>query len=375
MKSNITVLLFNDFTNDNRVFKECKTLVNNGYEVELIATAFDKTLPKEEVIEGFTIHRLGVGGFKLLPYNLFLFWIQIIFKYNKSRIFHCNDLYALPPAYFLKIFNRDIKIVYDCHEHETEAQIYNGKKILKWLAQIFERLMIYSADEIICVSESIANDYVNIYDIEKPKLVLNSPSYINFKKENLFREELGIPKEKEIFLFQGKYMPGRGIDNLVEVFEELEEKNKDIVLVFLVYGEGVEELRDRIKNNKNMYWHEKVPVSNYMKYVSSADWGIYLMENTCKNNDYALPNKVFDYVLGGLPVVVSNLTEIGNFVRSNKLGYVVDSNNKEEVVEILSKIDKSTKKEFIPNLKSIAKKYSWEEQEKVLVKIYNSIQI
>lgn len=374
MKKKIINLLFNDFTNDNRVLKESRSLVKAGYEVELLATHFDSKLSNKETIEGIKVIRVNVGRLKLLPWNLIRFWIKAVTKYRKEKIFHCNDLYALPPAWFIKKFiSQDVKIVYDCHEHETEAQIYIGKPIIKLLAKLFERIMIYDADKVISVSTSIADDYVRLYDIERPKLVLNTPYYQEYKGYDLFRKELGIPKDKIIFLFQGGYISGRGIDSLLNIFEILEKENPQLVLAFLVYGKGKEELKKIVNNHNNMYWHEKVTPLVYMKYVSSADWGIYLMEDLCLNHQYALPNKIFDYALGGLPVVVSNLKEMSKFVKDNKIGYVVNPENIKETVAILKKIDSKTKTNFVQNLKNIAREYNWENQEKVLLNIYSSL--
>jgi len=369
-------LLFNDFTNDNRVLKESRTLQSNGFDVILLATHFKKELPKEEVIEGFKVRRINVGRIKLLPLNLILFWIKVVFLYKKEGIIHANDLYALPPAAFIKKFiNKRVKVVYDCHEHETEGRIYMDKKYMKAFAIFFEKILIYTADSVITVSESIAKDYVKIYGIKEPELVMNCPvlSKENGNKYDLFREKFDISKDKTIFLLQGGYMPGRGYQRLIEVFKKLEKTNKDLVLVFLIYGEGTEELKDMIEGCKNIYWHEKVPVLEYMKYVKSADWGILLLENLCVSYDYSLPNKLFDYVGGGLPVVVSNLKELSNFVEKNKVGYVVDACSPENVIEVLSGINKDTKSKFEKNLKIVAKEYSWEKQEKVLLKIYNSL--
>ena len=219
-------LLFNDFTNDNRVLKISRSLQNNGYEVILVATHFDKSLPKEEIIEGFKVKRFDVGRVKFLPLNLILFWFVVIKNFRKEKIFHCNDLYALPPAYIIKkFFNKEAKIVYDCHEHETEAKIYLDKPIIKRLAKIFERKTIGVADEVITVSDSIAEEYVSMYQIKKPSLVLNTPPLKKEMKYDLFRENLNIGKDKTIFLFQGAYIPGRGTENLLEVFQKSEKIN------------------------------------------------------------------------------------------------------------------------------------------------------
>lgn len=374
MRKKVINILFNDFTNDNRVLKESHSLIKGGYNVELVATRFDKTLPKEENIRDIQVVRFDVGSIKFLPLNLFLFWYKIVKNYSRERVFHCNDLYALPPAYFIKIFlNKKAKIVYDCHEHETEAGIYIGKPILKFFAKIFERVMIKKVDKVITVSESIANDYVDMYGIEKPSLVLNCPEYRKYEKYDLFREKLGIGKDKTIFLYQGAYFPGRGVEKLIDIFDRLESKDNKQVLVLLVYGDKIEFLKDKIKGKKNIYWHDKVRLEVYMEYVASADWGIYLMENTCKNHDYALPNKIFDYIAGGLPLILSNLKEMGDFVVKNKVGCVIDPNNISKVMRLLNSIGKESKAIFKNNLLVTYKKYCWEEQEKVLLKVYNSI--
>lgn len=140
MRKKVINILFNDFTNDNRVYKESISLIKGGFDVELVATRFDKKNSIIQDLDGIKIRRVSVGKLAILPLNLLFFWFNIIKLYKKEEIFHCNDLYALPPAYIIKkFFNKDVKIVYDCHEHETEAGVYLGKPLLKWLAKIFEK--------------------------------------------------------------------------------------------------------------------------------------------------------------------------------------------------------------------------------------------
>jgi glycosyltransferase involved in cell wall biosynthesis len=376
MKKKIINILFNDFTNDNRVLKESVSLINGGYTVELIATKFDKKLKDTENIKGINVKRVTVGAITFLPLNLFLFWVKVIIKYRDENVFHCNDLYALPPAYVIKkFFNKEVKIVYDCHEHETEAGIYIGKPILKKFAQIMERLIISSVDRVITVSDSIAEDYIDMYEIKKPYLVLNCPPYKAYSRKNLFREKFDIGKDKILFLYQGEYLKGRGVDKLINIFKDLEDKNENLALILLVYGDNLKELKENIQGCSNIYWHDKVSKEVYMNYVVSCDWGIYLMENTCKNHDYALPNKLFDYVMGNIPIVVSNLKEMSRFVENYKLGYTIDPDDYDAIINLLKGIDISTKEKYINNLKNASKEYSWEEQEKVLIKVYNSLKI
>ena len=174
-------------------------------------------------------------------------------------------------------------------------------------------------------------------------------------------------------MYQGSIFQVEGVDKLIDIFNKLERKGNKQALVLLVYGENIESLKDKIKDSKNIYWHDKVSSAVYMEYVASADWGIYLMENTCKNHNYALPNKIFDYIAGGLPLILSNLKEMGDFVVKNKVGYVMEPNDISKVVLLLSSIGEESKSVFKNNLQTTSKKYCWGEQEKVLLKIYNSI--
>ena len=132
----ITILLFNEYTNDIRVYKESNSLRKAGFKVHIVAT-LAKGLKKNEVVNGISIKRIKVDYRNIFLINLIVFWIKAIFKYRKSSIFHCNDLYTLPIGAAIKIlFNKNAKIVYDCHEHETEAYIYKRKPIIKYFAII-----------------------------------------------------------------------------------------------------------------------------------------------------------------------------------------------------------------------------------------------
>lgn len=367
-------ILFNDFTNDNRVFKECKTLQKNGYDVTLVATRFDRSLPIEEELEGFKVRRFNVGRIKFLPLNLLLFWFSIIKYYRNSSVFHCNDLYALPPAYFIKkILKKRAKIVYDCHEHETEAQIYIGNPILKMSAKIIERKMIPYADKVIVVSKSIRDDYVDMYKINPPALVMNCPNFHTYKNEEYFRKVFKIPKENIILLYVGIYKQGRGLERLISLFKRATKKNKKLSLVLLTWGDGIEKLKESIKDDKNIFIHGSAPLNVFMGYVASADFGVLLLENISKNNDYALPNKLFDYVMAKLPVITSNLKEMAQFINENKVGYVVDLNDEKKIIDLMVNLDVNTKKALLPNLERARKIYTWKNQEKVLVNLYKTL--
>jgi glycosyltransferase involved in cell wall biosynthesis len=365
--------VFNDFKNDIRVLKENVTISKIGLKTIVVATSSSKKMPKNEIKKSIKVERVRLTGFGIMPFDLIVYWIICIFKYRKYNIFHCNDLYTLPVGVVIKrLFNKKTKIIYDCHEHETEAHIYKNKKILKYIAKIIERSLIKYADQVITVSQSIAKDYAKRYGIKEPLLVLNCPYYNKYKKKNLFREKFKIPSQTKILLYQGEYRSGRGLEIIINGFNNLPD-HIDMAFVMLGYGEYGEKIKKIISNKKKIFIHPPVSTQIYMDYVCSADIGVHLMENTCLNHDYALPNKVFEYAMAGLPVVVSNLKEIKQVVEDNGIGFVLNENTTGSFLAMLEKINKINLECFVDKLKSFSSKYNWEEQEKVMSKIYQSI--
>ncbi|MDY0121146.1 MAG: glycosyltransferase [Sulfurimonas sp.] len=371
----VTSIVLNNFKNDSRVLKESISLQNAGYKVQVVALHEDP-LEEYEQVQNISVHRVKLKSrrwskqkaVQLLKYIELVY--QVVKQYQGSDILHCNDLNALPIGVFIKkFFNRDAKVVYDAHEYETELNNLKGtqKKLATWL----ERRLIKYVDSVITVSDAIANEYVKLYDIEKPVLVLNTPPYKEIKKKNIFRETLGIKENQIIFLYQGGLSKGRGIEILLETFKTID--NENAVIVFMGYGPLESLIQATSKEYKNIYFHEAVAPDILLDYTSSADFGFLFYENTCLNHYYCSPNKMFEYLMAEIPVIVSNLYEMKRLVELNKIGTVAKENTLnglKKAIEEAVILDKNKLKENIQKLKMI---YNWEEQEKVLLEVYENL--
>ena len=369
-------IVFNPFKNDSRVLKESLSLKKVGYDVEVIAHG-DEGLTKEEIKNGIKIKRFNylnrkVTTSKLAKLKIYLSWIKEVADYvKKFDILHCNDLNTLPIGFIVKKFyNKNIKIVYDAHEYETEINGLGG--IQKILTKILEKFLIRYADKVICVSESIAQEYKKLYPfIEKPALVLNTPPYKKIEKKDKFREELGIEKEKTIFLYQGGLSSGRGIEILIDTFRSI--KDDKAVIVFMGYGPLEKEVKKASEEYDNIYFYPAVSPDVLLDYTSSADFGISTIEDSCLSYRYCLPNKTFEYLMAEIPLIVSNLYEMKRLIEKYKIGVVAKENNVEGLKEAIKKALELDKEELKENIKKVKEIYNWEEQEKVLLKIYKEI--
>jgi glycosyltransferase involved in cell wall biosynthesis len=371
----VTNVVLNNFKNDSRVLKISRTLAKNGFLVRVVAL-HEEPLLENEKMEGFDVHRVKlftrswsrkriIQLFKYLEFTL-----RVLIKFNDHDIYHCNDLQTLPVGILLKIFSfRKVKIVYDAHEYETEV---NGLgRLEQVLRRWLERALIRFVDKTITVSDSIAEEYVRLYGIEKPEIILNIPSLSSEIKHDLFRQNLGISANTEIYLYQGNLSPGRGIRVLLDVFDKIMGAGRAIV--FMGYGDLEKEIQARAKNSGSIYYHDAVSADQIPQFTSSADIGISTIENTCLSYYYCLPNKLFEYLMAEIPVIVSNLPEMGKLVREYGLGVVANENSVAGINQALDDMDRFDRAAFFKAIGPFKSRYNWEAQEETLVSVYANI--
>lgn len=372
----VTSIVLNNFKNDSRVLKENISLQKAGYDVQVVAL-HEEPLKEYDEVQNIPVHRVKLKSrgwskhklVQLLKYCEFIY--KVVKQYKNSDIIHCNDLDALPIGVIIKnFFNKNAKIVYDAHEYEINDVPNQSQRSIK-IKYYVEKFFIKYADKVMTVSDAIADEYVKLYDIEKPALVLNTPPYKEIQKKNIFRETLDIKEDQTIFLYQGGLSKGRGIEILLEAFKTID--NANTVIVFMGYGPLENLIKETSKEYKNIYFHKAVSPDVLLDYTSSADFGFLFYENTCLNHYYCSPNKMFEYLMAEIPVIVSNLYEMKRLVEFNKIGTVAKENSPEGLKEAIKeavKLDKEVLKTNIQKLKTI---YNWEEQEKILLDVYKGL--
>ena len=370
----IVNLVLNNFLNDSRVLKTSNSLLQLGNEVRVVALHED-SLKEHELISGVYVHRIKLitkiwFRYRLIQIiKLFEFLIRFISLYRNVDIIHCNDLAALFVGVCAKVTRPKLILVYDSHEFAIN-QIPYQSKISIWFHKVLESILIKYAQKVINVSDSIANEYCRMYSIPKPYLLLNCPLYVEQPKNNFFRENLGINADQTIFLYQGKLSKSRNIGMLIKVFSE--QKSDKNVLVLMGYGPLKSFIQKKTQQQNNVFFYSAVSSDKLLNFTSSADFGILFYEDSCLNHRYCLPNKLFEYIMAGLPVLTSNLPEMKQLVETEGVGIVAEENTiegfKKAVQDSLMLNYKGTQQRVF----AARKKYCWEEQEKVLKEIYET---
>ncbi|MBI4338406.1 MAG: glycosyltransferase [Chloroflexi bacterium] len=363
-----------NITHESRILKETETIARLGLVDKVyIIGLWEEGLPSEEAVDDRrTILRikpwsrwLGEGT---IPKSLKLAeWMsRIALKFLAQRVAMVNIHYVagLPTGAFFKVF-KGSKLIYDTHELETER--HGWGKWRRKLAKAVERLFIPLVDEILVSSPPYAEWYAKAYG-KRAHTVLNTPSYAPIRTTNLFRERFGISSDKTIFLYQGAVGTGRRTEEILGAFGN--SKDPDKVVVFMGYGPLEGMIKEAAARHPNIFFHPAVKPSEVLHYTASADVGFCIIENTCLSYEFTSPNKMFEYAMAGLPVVVANFGEMKRLIEAHRIGYVLQDSTAGGISELIARVDKAELQTFRENLASFGKIYNWENQEKVLAQVY-----
>lgn len=374
--------------NESRILKITKSLVDNHVtdNIHIVGLWKEKLKEKESVDEKRNIFRIKITLYRYTPFlkTFFFRWewyFKVFFKYiNKDvRIIQCNSIEDLPVGVALKKFKKGVKLVYDAHELETEKNTVDGfrKKLLK----IIERRLIKHADTVSVVSKCIVDWYEREYKIPKVYLIRNIPynhssSKLSegrgedLKNDKKIRKQFNIGDDEIVFLYQGGLMTGRALLVWLEVFKNIPSKNKHIV--YMGYGYFENEIKQYADKYPNIHLHPAVHPDVIHEYSVDADVGLSIFENTYMSYYFCLPNKLYEYILCNVPVLVSDFPEMSRAIHELKSGWIINPTY-EEMYRFIDEINLDEikqKKVLCGNNKA---NIGWHTEEKVLLEMYQGM--
>jgi glycosyltransferase involved in cell wall biosynthesis len=262
-------------------------------------------------------------------------------------------------------------LIYDAHELETEA--YGIGSFERRLSRWTERLLIRWVDRVVTVCDSIADWYEEEYGVELPDVVKNVPDWDLdlISSSDTLRLQFRIPEDALIFLYQGGLSPGRGIHAALKAFGRL---HPDRHLVLMGFGVLEDEIRKVSAASDYVHFREAVPPNELAEYTSSADIGLCLIEPVCLSNYFCLPNKLFEYIGSGIPVIVSDLPEQRALIEAYDCGWVV-GDDENALGELLASIDRDAVNRKATGVRAARRSLSWSKEAEILKNCYRALGI
>ncbi len=366
----VVVSVTNDLVTDNRVDKVCRSLMLLGWEVCLIG----RKLPgSAELNRTYSTVRFKLPFSKgVLFYAVYNIRLFVYLLFAKADVFHANDLDTLL-ANYLAAKVRGKTLIYDSHEIFPEVPEVVNRKWVKWVWESLERWLFKKPKAVFTVNNSIANYYSTKYSREV-FAVRNIPEGI-FEIEPKTRKELGLPEDKFIVILQGSGINvHRGAEELVEAMKNIDEK---VVLLICGNGDVVPWLKQYVANNNlvnRVIFKARMPFSELMQYTENADLGVSLDKSNNLNYTFSLPNKIFDYLHAGIPVLISDLVEPKKIVNKYNVGYTLNSGSANAISEAinyaLSDADYMQKRK---NTQVAASELTWENEFVPMKMVYGKL--
>ena len=378
----VASVVLNPFTRDSRVEKEAEALTVGGYAVTVFALS-RKDLPRDEKRSGYFVERLPVFA-RFLGSSFFAhavktieFSLRLAWRLRRFDFVHCHDFHPLPAALLVRLTRMSkAKIVYDAHEFESRK---NGLTPFRAsCVRFLEKFSSRYLESLISVSPAILEAYTEILPDVRGTLILNCPKMWDSRKKDTLRLELGIPQGVRVILYQGGFMPGRHIEQLLSAFRS--EKRLDKAIVFLGHAADTPKARlleQKIKDAAhlpNVHYLSSVTPDLLPDYTVSADVGICLIEDICLSYRYCLPNKFFEFAMAGLPLVVSDLPEMKRMVEEYDCGVICRSSRPESILSAVDEVLSGDHKGLGSNARRMAEDHCWEKQEEKLLELYDSMQ-
>lgn len=365
------------FKYESRILKETKSIASSGVVDKVIIAAiwesgleeYEKLDKKIEVWRIPLKTRILPGGALVKAFQHIELTFKILSRFRKAGIKYvqCHSLSTLPIAVLFKIFARS-KIVYDAHELETEK----GKRGIRQItSKLLERLLIHYTDSIIVVSDSIAEWYKNQYGLQKVNVIKNFPHEQNYSIErtNILKETFNLQDDDVLYIYQGALSNGRSIKILLDAFSKIDKKKH---VVFMGYGD-LEGIIKKYENNfSNIHFHPAVKPGDVTSYARSADVGICLIENVCLSYYFSLPNKLFEYVVSGLPVIASDFPDMGKIIDEHECGWKVPVSEK-ALIDLIEDLSIEEIEEKRKNALKCKGNFVWDREKDKLVQIYANL--
>ncbi len=370
-KKKIIVSVINDLVTDQRVARTCSVLQELNYDVLLVGREQKKSQPLQK--RDYESKRMKLmfeqGPQFYVFFNIRLFFVLL---FTKAHALVANDLDTLLPNYLVSKIKR-IPLVYDSHEIFCEVPELQANSSKKRIWEKLEGWIVPKLKHCITVNQSIATYFTNKYKV--PFIFIrNIPNYTplqNLKSRN----DLNLSINKKIIILQGAGINvQRGAEELVEAFQYL---NENYLLLIIGSGDVIQQLKRNTNNLKlqnKVSFIDKIPASELRHYTVNADLGVTIDKDSNMNYNFSLPNKVFDYMHAGIPILATKLPEIQNIIDTYNIGTFIENHQPQHIAkqieDFLNNPEYTTYKN---NTTLAAKENNWQTEKQKLIKLLNDL--
>ena len=393
---NIGMIVDNDFNDDTRLRKEVEILKKDGHNIHVLCFAYDKK--KYSSVQGVNVCRIKIK--KRIKNILFFFinrvplyellWkneIKKFVKKNSIDVLHVHDLYMSKSVHLaIKSLKREIPLILDLHENYPYAvQSYNWTKggfrnflsnPKAWLKK--ESKYLSYASKLIVLSEYFRQDLLQQYNFIDKNDIVSFPNVIDLRQFELYKVDSKVEKSNKVTLmYFGGIAERRGIFETLTVFENGLERGLNIELLIIGPIDKADKNRflheiNKLKLKDSINYIPWIDISELVTYMHISDIFLSpLIKN--KQHESGVANKIFQYMYGAKPIIVSDCKPQKELVESFNCG--LSYSTQKEYLDCVTQLveNKELRAKLGTNgFKKLYEKYDSGDYEKILLRLYDN---
>jgi glycosyltransferase involved in cell wall biosynthesis len=401
------VLVRNAATHDSRVLREAATLQSLGLLPDVIAVVSEDEPRTETVVEGIRITRLDPSSpFSWIssrlrgrsatgtadmpaaptsqtdaptprggPLRRFVVrvhrWLRTLDYYRRAIalvrrerpvLLHCNDYNTMWVGVAARLMG-GTAVVYDAHELWPDR---NLRPEPRWWLLACEALFVRCAHRTITASPGYAEVIARRYHVDPPTVIRNIPDL------NASGAQGDEPAAEATFVYVGAVTRNRGIEVSIRALARTPGARLRLLgpagaayLADLERLAGAEGVADRVE------FAGSVPPGDVVESLRGATAGLALIQPTCLSYELSLPNKLFEYILAGVPILVSDLPVMGAFVAERRVGLLATPDDASDVAAKLAELMRPERnRELRAAVAEAAAELSWDRESGALGATY-----
>ena len=368
-RPHVGMALYGDLTYDSRVRREARTLALAGYDVSIACLADNSTSadlpqnvnvivhppPNVAVLPGVLNPFRAPGGSRVLSVVRGLRWLRAYAANLRSwgravtaqcapvDVWHAHDLTGLVAV--AQKPDRDTPVVYDVHDLFLESGTASIlPRPARGLLRRYEARLVSGVAALVTVNDGLAEILRGRYGAKRIEVLHNYPDRWSppSSRPRFIREAAAIPDEAPIILYHGVLATGRGIEQVIRALQTPELDNVHLVLM------GFGERRDAYSEaagspslNGRVHVLDPVSPADLLSWVASANVGAVLHPGSRLNDYNKTPNKLFECIAAGIPVVASDFPLMRRIVvddPAGMLGAVCDPSQVEDIASAFGSI-------------------------------------
>lgn len=375
----VCAVVVSDLPFDARVWKEARSLADAGYSVALLGCRYGISRLRRTREAGIDVVEIPLGerhgGVSQIGRgrSLLQLWLEVV--RTPAHVYHVHNIHPAPAAWLAAQLRR-ARLVYDAHElYGDEGQSGVGGRTAARASILVERLLVQRSDAVITTNRSRAEVLARRHGRDGITVLSNVPAVVD-KLEPL---DPGYPSGVPILLYQGGVYAERAFRETLEALKMLE----DVHLVILGFGRQSE--LERISGwaaelglGERVHFLPARPFEDLARTAASATVGLVPIRSGRLNHYLGDTNKLHEYLMGGLPVVASDIPEVRRVVTEGDphVGELFDASSPRSIADAIRRVLENPDVYAARRREArrlALERFNWRVEERGLLAIYDTL--